>query len=257
MKHSILFIEGTQTFINQAIVNRLQQADFDVVRIPDEMEEIAMYRNDAEIMLYYPADTIDHIERTTKYLIELCKEEHKTLCLVGEPHNVAIAEQVDTEHTIYAVYKRPVNMNVLVDDMLQLLDSYQEYSRRKRILIVDDDNDFLTVMKHWLQHTYQVDGIRSGKEALHYLEYIWPDLILLDYEMPELDGYQVLDEIRKNPLTARIPIIFLTGKNDKDSVMRILKRKPDGYLLKSMKKDELIDALDRFFTKNILRGNNS
>ena len=84
-----------------------------------------------------------------------------------------------------------------------------------------------------------------------------PDLILLDYEMPEFDGYQVMDMIRKNPLTALVPIIFLTGKNEKESVLRIIKRKPDGYLLKSMKKEELMDALERFFADSILNRKSS
>ena len=54
------------------------------------------------------------------------------------------------------------------------------------------------------------------------------------------------------PQTSEIPIIFLTGVDDRDSVMRVVNLKPDGYLLKSMRKSELLDALNRFFVRNIL-----
>ncbi len=86
--------------------------------------------------------------------------------------------------------------------------------------------------------------------AYNWLDHVHPeDRILYDNTMKE-----VLDEIRKNPFTSRVPIIFLTGKNDKDVVMRIPERKPDGYLLKSTGKEEMLDTLDRFFAENILRG---
>ncbi len=78
-----------------------------------------------------------------------------------------------------------------------------------------------------------------------------PDLILLDYEMPDLDGYDVMQWLHGTPQTANIPIIFLTGVNDRESVMRIVKHKPDGYLLKSSRKSELLDALERFFVMGI------
>jgi response regulator RpfG family c-di-GMP phosphodiesterase len=57
----------------------------------------------------------------------------------------------------------------------------------------------------------------------------------------------VRERIQKNPVTARIPIIFLTGINDRESVMRIIKQRPDGYILKSTKKAELLDTLANFF----------
>ena len=95
-------------------------------------------------------------------------------------------------------------------------------------------------------------GVRSGLEALQQLARGHFDLILLDYEMPEMDGYEVMGRIRQNPEMSNIPIIFLTGLNDRENVMRIIKHRPDGYILKSMKKPELLDTLERFFAESIL-----
>ena len=76
-----------------------------------------------------------------------------------------------------------------------------------------------------------------------------PDLILLDYEMPVTSGPQVLEMIRSETKTDTIPVIFLTGKGDRESVLKVLALKPDGYLLKSMDKAALLKSLEEFFEK--------
>ena len=86
-------------------------------------------------------------------------------------------------------------------------------------------------------------------EAITWLAGNTPDLILLDYEMPITPGPQVLQMIQSSAKTADIPIIFLTGKDDKESIMAVLALKPAGYLLKSIDKAGLKKALDDFFIK--------
>lgn len=76
-----------------------------------------------------------------------------------------------------------------------------------------------------------------------------PDLILLDYEMPVTSGPQVLEMIRSETKVDSIPVIFLTGKGDRESVLKVLALKPDGYLLKSTPREQLIDTIDNFFEK--------
>lgn len=76
-----------------------------------------------------------------------------------------------------------------------------------------------------------------------------PDLVLLDYEMPVCDGRQVLDMIRAEEETADIPVIFLTGRGDKESIQKIVPLKPAGYLLKTMKPEEIKKSVDNFFEK--------
>ena len=85
--------------------------------------------------------------------------------------------------------------------------------------------------------------------AITYLAKNKPDLILLDYEMPVVTGAKVLEMIRSELSTASLPVIFLTSKSDKESVMEVLKLKPEGYLLKTMSPGEILKALDDFFVK--------
>ena len=76
------------------------------------------------------------------------------------------------------------------------------------------------------------------------------DLILLDYEMPIVSGKTIFEMIRSEADFASIPVIFLTGQNDKQTIMEVLELKPDGYLLKSMEPAEIIKAVDDFFLKH-------
>ena len=85
--------------------------------------------------------------------------------------------------------------------------------------------------------------------AITYLAKNKPDLILLDYEMPVITGAKVLEMIRSEVATASLPVIFLTSKGDKQSVMEVLKLKPEGYLLKTMTPGEILQALEDFFVK--------
>ena len=87
----------------------------------------------------------------------------------------------------------------------------------------------------------------SGMRAIKWLAGNTVDLILLDYEMPITDGPQVLEMLRQDPETAKIPVFFLTGKDDKESVVKVLDLKPDGYILKTVTKDELMNKLKVFF----------
>ena len=119
---------------------------------------------------------------------------------------------------------------------------------RKSILIVDDDAQYLSLVREWLKDKYKVYMANSGLQALKLLGLNKVDLILLDYEMPVTSGPQVLEMLRSDPETASIPVMFLTGKNDKQSVMSVLELKPEGYFLKNIGKEELLEQLQDYFT---------
>lgn len=85
--------------------------------------------------------------------------------------------------------------------------------------------------------------------AIKYMVMKRPDLVLLDYEMPVCDGRQVLEMIRAESDLADIPVIFLTNKNDRESVTKVTALKPEGYLLKTMEPVKIVKAIDNFFEK--------
>ncbi len=87
----------------------------------------------------------------------------------------------------------------------------------KRILLIDDDEDMLAMTGRWLEKGgYEVLKAVSGKDALDILKDQKPDLILLDYAMPQMNGPEVLAAIRSNNETKNIPVVYRTGMDDTD-----------------------------------------
>ncbi len=82
------------------------------------------------------------------------------------------------------------------------------------ILVVDDDTSNLALAQKILGKEYRIAAANSGKVALKYLENNCPDLILLDINMPEMDGFQVMEEIQQMERFSHVPVIFLTADND-------------------------------------------
>ncbi len=119
---------------------------------------------------------------------------------------------------------------------------------RKKLLLVDDDSTFLKVVRIWLQDDYDVVPVNSGAQALQYLATNRPDLILLDYEMPILNGPQVLQSIRSEDSIKDIPVFFLTGIDSKEAVKKAVALKPAGYILKTQDKNKLLNTLKLYFS---------
>ena len=113
--------------------------------------------------------------------------------------------------------------------------------RRKRILVVDDDAEQLSQIKGNLEEFYDVTPVRSGFDALKYLEKHEVDLVLLDYIMPVMDGAKVLYRLRTTRAHASLPVIFLTGMTERDKVVKTLvELRPQGYIVKPAKKSEIV-----------------
>ncbi|MBR0173273.1 MAG: response regulator, partial [Lachnospiraceae bacterium] len=118
----------------------------------------------------------------------------------------------------------------------------------KTILIDDDDPTFLRSMKNLLSTHYKVFVANSGLNSITIKAKNHIDLILLDYEMPVVDGPKVLEMLRADPVSSGIPVMFLTSKGDKESIVSVVKFKPEKYLLKSMLPKEIKDSIDEYFS---------
>lgn len=114
---------------------------------------------------------------------------------------------------------------------------------RRHILVVDDNAMMLKMLKEHLHDQYDVATAASGRVALKFLEKKTTDLILLDYEMPEESGPDVLEKLRASELTKDIPVIFLTGVTDTKKVKEVLSLKPQSYLLKPVDREKLLDTI--------------
>ena len=115
---------------------------------------------------------------------------------------------------------------------------------KKKILIVDDTPLMLRNFKSMLDHTYDVVLATSGRQALNTIPQEEPDLILLDYEMPEMNGKEVFEAILDDEDMKNIPVVFLTSVSDRKAVFSILQSKPAGYILKPVDQEKLLSTVE-------------
>lgn len=121
------------------------------------------------------------------------------------------------------------------------------------ILIVDDDKLNLTVARNALSGTYKVTAVISGEQALHFLQNNTCDLILLDINMPEMNGFEVMAKIRENPEHADIPIIFLTADSDPEIESRCLKEGAMDFITKPFVQNVMLSRISRTLELEALR----
>jgi len=116
--------------------------------------------------------------------------------------------------------------------------------QRKTIFLVDDDMTNLTIGKKALTATYNVFTLNSGQVMLEMLEDITPDLILLDVNMPEMDGHEAIQKVKSKESTAHIPVIFLTALNDEEMELRGLSLGAIDYITKPFSTPLLLKRLE-------------
>ncbi len=118
---------------------------------------------------------------------------------------------------------------------------------QRTLLLVDDDAVMIRTLREGLSTSYKVLPANSGANALKILSRAKPDLILLDYEMPEMNGPQVLEALRANDETANIPVMFLTAKSDSESIAKIDALKTQGHMMKTLPLREIKSMIQNFF----------
>ena len=111
---------------------------------------------------------------------------------------------------------------------------------RPTILIVDDQRDNIDLIKtFFIKESYHLESASNGEEALKKVDSIHPDLILLDIVMPKMDGYQVCKKIKSNPETRLIPVVMVTGMNDRESKIKGINLGVDDFVTKPIDMFEL------------------
>ena len=115
----------------------------------------------------------------------------------------------------------------------------------RKVLLVDDEDSLRKVVKDLLERDgYIVAEARDGVQALDQVDRVGPDIIVLDLNMPGLDGYGVLSHLRSRPATADIPVIVLTAKSDEDNEVRVFELGSDDFLTKPFRARALSARLE-------------
>ncbi len=123
-----------------------------------------------------------------------------------------------------------------------------------QVLYIEDDPEMITLVGLILnRRNYQVTGATGGQEGLDIVRHERPDLILLDLMMPDIDGWDVYQQLKSSEDTRQIPVIVITAKAQAiDRVLGLHIAKVDDYISKPFRPAELLDSIDRVLNKQNL-----
>lgn len=118
--------------------------------------------------------------------------------------------------------------------------------RKKHILVIDDEPSWLKITSHILRsHGYDVLTAGSGAEALKALTTFNPDLIFSDVRMPDMNGFDLIDNLKRNPITSSTPVIFFSAIDDYDARKVARTLGAVDYLIKPFSEDEVSSVLSK------------
>jgi DNA-binding NarL/FixJ family response regulator len=116
---------------------------------------------------------------------------------------------------------------------------------RKRLLLIDDDPNLILLVKDYLEFRgYEVQTADNGKEALNLLSQNLPDMIICDIMMPEMDGYGLIENVRQDPRTSWIPVLFLSARGQSQDRIKGLNLGADVYMVKPFEPEELVAQVE-------------
>jgi len=119
----------------------------------------------------------------------------------------------------------------------------------RKIVCIEDDPEMIELIQLILNRRgFEVLGAPGGKEGLKLVREIIPDLVLLDLMMPEMDGWEVYQQMKAEESTRGIPVIIVTAKAQNiDKVLGLHIAKVDDYIAKPFGPQELIDSVEKIF----------
>ena len=280
----VLFITEKVSFISEGIINHLKAQDFEVLTVKPDVTAISNFLkedngNDEEAIDPEVAALLSQQEEGSEegskpaddkkddipriFILYLQGEDNLLIDVLGYIRDlvedrgirffvIGTQEELDTiigkkADYVAQIYTRPVDLGDLIKRLQKEGEAVDKLKEFKSILIVDDDATALRSMKSLLSTRYKILVASSGMNAITILAKNKVDLILLDFEMPIVNGPKVLEMIRSDPNTSNIPVMFLTAKGDKRSIMEVLRFKPEKYLLKTMLPKDILDSIDEFF----------
>lgn len=244
----IAFVSDRESFIIKSIMKNLTAKGHTCTFAPIKVGCLESIKDEISGGICLYIDDLNAFDRTGGiYLRDLCVDKDCALYLMGHEKDIEkLKEDIFIDGATEEFY-RPINAGEVAEVIDATFAEAGSKRNRKHVLVVDDSGTMLTTIKGWLQGKYRVTILNSAMNALTFLATQRPDLILLDYEMPVCTGAQFLEMMRTNPATSDIPVIFLTGKDDAETVRKVLALKPLGYMLKSLPREEIVGRVDAFF----------
>ncbi len=248
-KYKLLLMRDKVSFMINALTGNLKNGGYEVIESDFDMKSVVAHEEDADIMILFASENITEKQSLLVYLKDIIVEKGKLLILIGEKDEIDAISEYIPPHLFCEVVERPLDMNIFMEKIDNIMNEEQAEKRKKSILLVDDDTSYLQLLHEWLKEDYRVGMAKSGVQAITWLARNNVDLILLDYEMPVTNGLQVFEMLKSEQFSKDIPIMFLTSKSDKNIIMQVMAHKPAGYMLKHITKAQLLSNIAKYFVK--------
>ena len=245
----IVIISATNSFLAKSLISKLEEERIGSVFTHADIKEIEPYAEKMELVILFLSEELFESAKTLVYLKDRIAEKDIGLIVIGDDTQYDLFKKVFSEQLVTEFFERPLDLEKLLQKVGTYIEENTGEKRKKTVLVVDDDITYMRMVYEWLKESYHVGMASNGVQAISYLTKNKADLVLLDYEMPIADGPQVLSMLKNDTETNRIPVMFLTGHGDRDSVMSVIDLKPADYLLKTIEKDALLKKLETFFEK--------
>ncbi|MCR5404219.1 MAG: response regulator [Butyrivibrio sp.] len=243
----VVIISVKDSFLAKSLITKLDGAGITAVFSHAGIKDIKAFADKMELAVIFLSEEMEEVPETLIYLKDIIEDRGTGLMLIGDEPEYEMVKKIIPEHHITALFKRPLNMDVFVKTVANYIEENTGEKRKKNILIVDDDITYMRTVYGWLKDKYHVGMASNGVQAISYLSKNKADLVLLDYEMPVANGPQVLSMLKSDDQTDQIPVMFLTGHSDRESVMSVLGLRPADYLLKTIDREGLLKKLEAFF----------
>ena len=243
----VLIISATESFLAKSLTKKLEGAGLRTEFVHANIKALEGKLEKTDLIILFMNEELEETPDVVVYLKDIVQDKGIGLYLIGEDEQYEEISKVIPNQEITEWFKRPLDIDGLIKKVGAYLDENSGEKRKKTILIVDDDITYMRTVYEWLKGSYHVGMASNGVQAISYLTKNKADLVLLDYEMPIADGPQVYSMLKNDSDTGQIPIMFLTGHGDKESVMSVVELKPVDYLLKTIGKEKLLSKLDTFF----------
>lgn len=243
----VVVISAKDSFLAKSLVTKLEEINIKTAFAHADIKEIKGCVDEAELMILFMSEELGETPDVLVFLKDIIQDRELGLILIGEQSHYEHVIKVIPQQAVTEWFKRPIDIDRLMKRVSLYIDENTGENRKKTVLLVDDDITYMRTVYEWLKDKYHVGMAASGVQAISYLGRNKVDLILLDYEMPIANGPQVLSMLKNDSETGQIPVMFLTGRGDRDSVLSIVGLSPVEYLLKTIDREELLDKLKDFF----------
>ena len=252
---NVMLISTQEGVLSRGVKRKLKDYGIECCFVGTDADAVEDFRDKTDVYIIILNENISGLRSCLTSLKSIVDRMDKVVIVIGSKFEKAELRKAYPTLLVSAWYDKEVDMKGLtryVDESLKKSAlSEMDKTMKKNILIVDDDPSYARMIRTWLKEYYHVSLVTSGMQAIKYLLANSADLVFLDYDMPVTTGPQVFEMLKSEPGTEDVPIVFLTGIGDKESVMQVMSLKPDGYILKTATREDLLEYVKDFFKKQM------